>query len=43
MWEYPICRAFADARVGKIAGGSVEIMKMIIAREMFKGKLLKQK
>ncbi len=38
MWEYPICRAYADARVVKIAGGSVEIMKTIIAREMFKGR-----
>jgi acyl-CoA dehydrogenase len=37
MWEYPICRAYADARVVKIAGGSVEVMKTIIAREMFKG------
>jgi alkylation response protein AidB-like acyl-CoA dehydrogenase len=36
MWEYPICRAYADARVTKIAGGSVEIMKLIIARDMFK-------
>lgn len=41
MWEYPICRAYADARVGKIAGGSVEVMKLIISREMFKGKLQK--
>ncbi len=39
MWEYPICRAYADARVGKIAGGSVEIMKVIIGRELFKGRL----
>lgn len=39
MWEYPICRAYADARIVKIAGGSVEIMKLIIAREMFKGRL----
>ncbi|MFW2828737.1 acyl-CoA dehydrogenase family protein [Sphingomonas sp. ID0503] len=41
MWEYPICRAYADARIVKIAGGSIEIMKTIIAREMFKGKLAK--
>ena len=40
MWEYPICRAYADARVVKIAGGSVEVMKTIIARDMFKGRLL---
>lgn len=39
MWEYPICRAYADARIVKIAGGSIEIMKTIIAREMFKGKI----
>ena len=35
MWEYPIARAYADARVVKIAGGSIEIMKTIIARHMF--------
>lgn len=34
MWEYPICRAYADARITKIAGGSIEIMKTIIARAM---------
>ncbi len=38
MWEYPICRAYADARVVKIAGGSVEVMKTIIARDMFKNR-----
>lgn len=43
MWEYPICRAYADARIVKIAGGSIEIMKTIIAREMFKGKLQKNR
>ena len=43
MWEYPICRAFADARIVKIAGGSVEIMKTIIARDMFKGRLSARK
>lgn len=43
MWEYPICRAYADARIVKIAGGSIEIMKTIIAREMFKGKLQKSR
>jgi acyl-CoA dehydrogenase len=36
MWEYPICRAYADARIVKIAGGSIEIMKTIIARDMLK-------
>lgn len=35
MWEFPIARAFADARVVKIAGGSIEIMKHIIGRSLF--------
>ncbi len=39
MWEYPIARAYADARVVKIAGGSIEIMKTIIARDLFKSRL----
>lgn len=34
MWEMPIARAYADARITKIAGGSIEIMKLIIARQM---------
>ena len=34
MWEYPIARAFADARMARIAGGSIEVMKQIIARDM---------
>ncbi|WMD20783.1 acyl-CoA dehydrogenase family protein [Achromobacter seleniivolatilans] len=34
MLEYPIARMYADARVGKIYGGSNEIMKEIIARSM---------
>ena len=37
MWEYPIARAYADARIVKIAGGSIEIMKTIIARRLFAG------
>ena len=36
MWEYPIARAYADARVVKIAGGSIEIMKILIGRDLFK-------
>jgi alkylation response protein AidB-like acyl-CoA dehydrogenase len=43
MWEYPICRAYADARVVKIAGGSIEVMKTIIARDMFKDRLKPKK
>jgi acyl-CoA dehydrogenase len=34
MWDYPIARAFADARMGRIGGGSVETMKSIIAKSM---------
>ncbi|PPJ25710.1 acyl-CoA dehydrogenase [Nocardia nova] len=32
MREYPIARAFVDARVERIAGGTSEVMKEIIAR-----------
>lgn len=35
MWEYPIARAYADARIVKIAGGSIEVMKQIIGRQLF--------
>jgi alkylation response protein AidB-like acyl-CoA dehydrogenase len=34
MWEYPIARAYADARVARITGGTAEVMKQIIARRM---------
>jgi long-chain-acyl-CoA dehydrogenase len=34
MAEYPIARAYADARVQTIYGGTSEIMKTIIAREI---------
>lgn len=34
MWEYPITRAFADARVQRIYGGTNEIMKELISRQM---------
>ena len=34
MWDYPIARAYADARIVKIAGGSIEVMKHIIGRQM---------
>lgn len=36
MWEFPVCRAYADARIVKIAGGAMEVMKQIIARDLFK-------
>jgi acyl-CoA dehydrogenase len=35
MIEFPIARAWADARYGKIAGGSIETMKLIIGRSLF--------
>jgi alkylation response protein AidB-like acyl-CoA dehydrogenase len=34
MWEYPIARAWADARVSKIYGGTNEIMREIIGRSL---------
>jgi alkylation response protein AidB-like acyl-CoA dehydrogenase len=34
MWEYPITRAYADARVQRIYGGTNEVMKEVIARGM---------
>ena len=34
MWEYPVARAFADSRVLSIYGGTSEIMKLIIGREL---------
>lgn len=36
MWEYPIARAYVDARVQTIYGGSNEIMKELIARQIIK-------
>ena len=34
MWEYPVARAYADARVQRIYGGTNEIMKEVITRSM---------
>ncbi|KAI8497226.1 hypothetical protein Bbelb_251750 [Branchiostoma belcheri] len=34
MWEYPIAKAFVDSRVQPIYGGSNEIMKELIARNI---------
>lgn len=34
MWEYPVARMWADARVQRIYGGTNEIMKGIIARTL---------
>jgi acyl-CoA dehydrogenase len=36
MMEYPIARLYADTRVGRIYGGSNEVMKELIARAMDK-------
>jgi len=41
MTEYPIARAFVDARLGRIGGGSVEVMKQIIARSMMPANAVK--
>ena len=34
MREYPIARAYTDVRVSTIYGGTTEIMKLIIARDL---------
>jgi alkylation response protein AidB-like acyl-CoA dehydrogenase len=34
MWDYPVTRAYADARVQRIYGGTNEIMKEVISRAM---------
>jgi acyl-CoA dehydrogenase len=34
MWESPICRAYADTRYMRIAGGSNEVMRDLIARTL---------
>jgi acyl-CoA dehydrogenase len=34
MWDYPVARAWADARVQRIYGGTNEIMKEVISRAM---------
>lgn len=36
MLEYPIARAYIDARIVKIAGGAIEVMKQIIWRDLEK-------
>lgn len=42
MWEYPIARAFADARIQRIYGGTSEIMKELISRRVL-DPIVKQK
>ena len=41
MWEYPIARMYVDNRVARIYAGTNEIMKLVIARGLFK-ELFKQ-
>ncbi|WP_426095381.1 acyl-CoA dehydrogenase family protein [Flavobacterium sp. DSR2-3-3] len=36
MWDYPIARMYADNRVARIYAGTNEIMKIVIARGLFK-------
>ena len=38
MHEYPIARAWSDARIERIYGGTSEIMKEIIARDLLDGR-----
>lgn len=37
MTEYPIARAYVDARMTRIGGGSIEVMKHIVGRALFAG------
>ena len=34
MWEYPVARGWADARIQRIYGGTSEIMKEVISRAL---------
>ncbi|KAF8562634.1 hypothetical protein P879_11304, partial [Paragonimus westermani] len=36
MWEFPVCKAYVDARLQPIYGGANEIMKELIARSVLK-------
>jgi len=36
IWDYPIARMYADNRVARIYAGTNEIMKLLIARGLFK-------
>lgn len=35
MREYPIARLYTDCRIRRIAGGSTEVMKQIISRDLY--------
>lgn len=39
MWDYPIAHMYADNRVARIYAGTNEIMKILIARGLFKDEL----
>lgn len=43
MWEYQICRMFADSRVARIYGGTNEIMKVMVSRKLFNDYYAEQK
>jgi len=36
MTEYPIAQAYVDARISRIAGGANEVMRQLIARDLFR-------
>lgn len=36
MWEYPVARGWADARVQRIYAGTNEVMKLVIGRDVLK-------
>jgi acyl-CoA dehydrogenase len=36
IWDYPISRMYVDNRIARIYAGTNEIMKIVIARGLFK-------
>ena len=34
MWEYPIARAYVDARMCRLGGGTAEVMRQIIGNSL---------
>lgn len=43
MWDYPIARMYVDNRIARIYAGTNEIMKIVIARGLFKDRLKRGK
>lgn len=41
--EYPIARAYVDARMTRVGGGSAEVMKHLIGRSLFAGRAPERK